>query len=80
MLSFDEYLAFNDQHRLNEELILIRMQNDYVSGLKHEIIDAFDQCLVFGGYLAVALVKPFSGNLQIYGKRSRPGPAKVALT
>jgi uncharacterized protein len=54
-LSFDEYLGFSDQQRLREELYLIRKQNDYVSVFKHEIIDAFDQYLVFGGYPAVAL-------------------------
>lgn len=54
-LAFDEYLRFTRQDRLKEELLLIRQYPEYVSAHQSEIMQIFNEFLVYGGYPAVAL-------------------------
>lgn len=56
-LSFDEYLRFKKLNALHDELVLIRQQSDYISSLFREMLEVFNEYLVFGGYPAVALEK-----------------------
>jgi uncharacterized protein len=64
-LSFDEYLKFNDLDELGHELTLLRQQHDYISAKKNELLDVFDQYLVFGGYPAVALEKELDEKIEL---------------
>ena len=54
-LSFDEYLRFSGKKELYEELLLIRKHREYISARKQEIMQIFEEYLVFGGFPAVAL-------------------------
>jgi predicted AAA+ superfamily ATPase len=54
-LSFDEYLRFKDKDDMHRELGFIRQQPEYISNQRTEIMELFDEYLVFGGYPAVAL-------------------------
>lgn len=56
-LSFDEYLRFTGLNSLFDELILIRQQPEYLSARNNELVEIFNEYLVFGGYPAVALEK-----------------------
>lgn len=54
-LSFDEVLRFKNLDHLRQELQFLSMQNDYISTHTNELLDAFNEYLVFGGYPAVVL-------------------------
>jgi len=54
-LAFDEYLRFSGQQDLYKELLLIRQHREYVSARKQEIMQIFDEFLVYGGYPVIAL-------------------------
>jgi uncharacterized protein len=54
-LAFDEYLRFLKRDELFDELLLIRQHAEYISARRQEIIQIFDEFLVFGGYPAIAL-------------------------
>ena len=54
-LNFIEFLEFKDRNDLSEELYISRKRVDYISIKKREILQFFDEFLVFGGYPAVVL-------------------------
>jgi predicted AAA+ superfamily ATPase len=54
-LSFEEWLLFQNNRSLLDELTLIRDQNDYISTVHRLLSEAFHEYLVYGGYPAVAL-------------------------
>jgi uncharacterized protein len=56
-LSFDEWLQFAGVAHLLPELEKVRLQQEYLSSVKRELIDQFNDYLVFGGYPEVALEK-----------------------
>ncbi len=56
-LNFSEWLLFNNEIELVEELRLIRKQKDYVSARKRELLDMFETFIIYGGYPHVALEK-----------------------
>ena len=56
-LSFEEWLKFNDKPELARELKTIRRNKDYHSMRRREIIELFNEYLVFGGYPEVSLEK-----------------------
>jgi predicted AAA+ superfamily ATPase len=54
-LSFEEWLQFSNSVHLLPELEQIRMQKDYISSVHRELMEKFDEYLVFGGYPGIAL-------------------------
>jgi predicted AAA+ superfamily ATPase len=54
-LSFEEWLVFKNLSDLYRELALIREQKDYTSSSHRELMEMFNEYLVFGGYPAVVL-------------------------
>ncbi len=56
-LSFIEWLKFTGVEHLIPEMELIRTQNDYISSINRELMDQFNEYLVYGGYPEVALEK-----------------------
>ncbi len=54
-LDFEEWLNFRGFAQLLNELKLIAQQNDYVSTVHKELLEKFDEYLVFGGYPAIVL-------------------------
>jgi len=54
-LSFDEYLRFKNLENLGKELSFLRQQSDYISAAKIELLEHFNEYLVFGGYPKVCL-------------------------
>jgi predicted AAA+ superfamily ATPase len=56
-LTFDEWLLFTGADFLLPELEQIRAQKDYISSVHREIMDQFNEYLVFGGYPEIALEK-----------------------
>ncbi len=64
-LSFGEYLKFIEREELFDELTLIRQHEKYVSAHRQEIMEVFDDYLVFGGYPAVALEREKSERIAL---------------
>ena len=56
-LSFDEWLLFTGANNLLPEVQMIRAQKDYISSVHRELMDRFNEYLVFGGYPEIALEK-----------------------
>lgn len=56
-LSFEEYINFSHKTGLFQELKLIREQEGYLSSVRHELMELFNEYLVFGGYPEIALEK-----------------------
>ncbi len=56
-LNFSEWLLFNNEDDLKEELRMIQKQKDYVSTRKRELMELFQTFIVYGGYPRVALEK-----------------------
>ena len=54
-LSFDEWLNFKDLDELSGELKLIRQQKDYRSPGFRQLLESFNEYLIFGGYPEVVL-------------------------
>ncbi len=54
-LTFEEWLIFKNLTDLYEELKIIRSQKNYVSANKTELVEKFNDFLLFGGYPAVVL-------------------------
>lgn len=54
-LNFQEYLEFCRRKELSEEVQLLRQRNDYRTLKKQEILEYFNDYLIYGGYPAVAL-------------------------
>jgi predicted AAA+ superfamily ATPase len=54
-LSFDEWLIFKDQLQIKDELMKIRRYDHYISAAPREILELFDDYLIFGGYPEIAL-------------------------
>ena len=54
-LSFEEWLVFKNLNDLSRELALIREQKNYTSSSHRELMEMFNEYLVFGGYPAVVL-------------------------
>lgn len=54
-LSFNEYLKFAEKTEIEKELDLIRIQAGFVSSHKQELMEVFNNYLVFGGYPEVVL-------------------------
>lgn len=54
-LDFDEVISFKDQPDLLNELSLVRNQQGYISARRRELIEAFNEYLIYGGYPAVVL-------------------------
>ena len=54
-LSFEEWLAFRNLNDLSSELALIREQKDYTSSSHRELMELFNEYLVYGVYPAVVL-------------------------
>ncbi len=54
-LSFEEWLQFTNALPLLSELEQIRIQEDYISSAHRELMERFNEYLVFGGYPEVAL-------------------------
>jgi uncharacterized protein len=64
-LSFDEFLAFNNLEHLRQEVEFLSLQKDYISAQKNELMDAFNEYLIFGGYPAVVLEKDKSEKIAL---------------
>lgn len=56
-LSFIEWLQFTNAGHLIPEIEIIRTQNNYISLNHRELMDHFNEYLVYGGYPEVALEK-----------------------
>ena len=56
-LNFKEYLLFIEKHELVSELIQIRSRKEYLSARYNEILNYFNDYLIFGGYPVVVLEK-----------------------
>ncbi|MCD4682058.1 MAG: ATP-binding protein [Bacteroidales bacterium] len=54
-LDFEEWLIFKNLKDLLAELKLIRAQNDYISTSHKELLEKFNEFLIFGGYPEVVL-------------------------
>ena len=54
-LDFEEWLIFKDLTELSEELKLIRNREKYISSRHIELMDNFNEYLIFGGYPEVVL-------------------------
>ncbi len=54
-LNFAEWLLFNNETELLNELRLIRTQKEYISARKRELLEMFEKFIVYGGYPRVAL-------------------------
>ncbi len=54
-LSFDEWLLFNGEEELAEELKLIRENIDFVSVRQKELVELLNLFVIYGGYPRVAL-------------------------
>jgi hypothetical protein len=54
-LNFAEWLLFNNETELLNELHLIRTQKEYISTRKRELLEMFEKFIVYGGYPRVAL-------------------------
>ena len=54
-LSFEEWLLFKDMKELDKELGTIRLQEDFHSTRHRELLEMFNEYLVFGGYPEVVL-------------------------
>jgi len=54
-LSFDEWLIFRKLTHLLAELELIRDSKEYISSSSRELLDCFNEYLIFGGYPEVVL-------------------------
>lgn len=54
-LDFEEWLIFKDLTDLSEELKLIRDRKEYISPGHLELMDKFNEYLIFGGYPEVVL-------------------------
>ena len=64
-LDFEEWLTFNKQHRILEELIEVRKQKEYISSSSHEFINHFHNYLLFGGFPRVVLEKNQTDKIYI---------------
>jgi predicted AAA+ superfamily ATPase len=56
-LSFIEWLQFTNAEHLIPEIEIIRTQSNYISPIHRELMDHFNEYLVYGGYPEVALEK-----------------------
>ncbi len=54
-LTFEEWLIFKNLNNLSGELELIRKRKEYISSSYRELMDMFDEYMVFGGYPEVVL-------------------------
>lgn len=54
-LDFEEYLTFSNNKSLAKEIALITLNQEYESLKKPELMQAFEQYLIFGGYPEVVL-------------------------
>ncbi len=54
-LDFDEWLLFNGLTTLKNEIEIIRSQPDYFSTVSNELLDNFNEFLIYGGYPGVVL-------------------------
>jgi len=54
-LNFAEWLLFNNETELLNELHLIRTQKEYISARKRELLEMFNKFIVYGGYPRVTL-------------------------
>ncbi len=54
-LSFDEWLIFKNLGHMKDELIKIRQHEKYISASYREILELFNDYLIFGGYPEIAL-------------------------
>jgi len=54
-LDFEEWLRFKKHDHLTNELKLISVQKDYISTVHNELLEKFNEFLVFGGYPVVVL-------------------------
>jgi len=54
-LSFEEFLVFKNLKDLYNELELVRKRKEYISSKNRELIEMFNEYLIFGGYPEVVL-------------------------
>jgi predicted AAA+ superfamily ATPase len=54
-LDFEEWLTFRKKNELLKELIEIKKRDNYISAVHRELMEMFDEYLVYGGYPAVVL-------------------------
>ncbi|MCD4698307.1 MAG: ATP-binding protein [Bacteroidales bacterium] len=54
-LDFEEWMIFKKHNDLVDELKLIGVQKDYISARNKELLEKFNEFLIFGGYPAVVL-------------------------
>jgi hypothetical protein len=54
-LSFEEFLIFKNLNDLYRELELIRKEKEYISTSDKELLEVFNEYLIFGGYPEVVL-------------------------
>ncbi|MFW6310355.1 MAG: ATP-binding protein [Prolixibacteraceae bacterium] len=64
-LSFEEWLQFSGYEHLLPELEKIRLQKEYISSAKRELMDRFNSYLIFGGYPEVALEKDINERILL---------------
>lgn len=54
-LSFDEWLTFKDVGHIRDDLLKIRQDDQFISSSPREILELFNDYLIFGGYPEIAL-------------------------
>lgn len=64
-LSFDEFLLFINRQDLLDVLSTMRKQPDYISVQKNEMLELFDQYLIYGGYPSVVLEKNVEEKIEM---------------
>lgn len=64
-LSFAEYLNFIERDDLSDVLQMMRHQPDFISMQKEEMLEKFNQYLIYGGYPSVALEPDLSEKVEL---------------
>ncbi len=64
-LSFAEYLHFIERDDLSDVLQMMRHQPDFISMQKEEILEKFNQYLIYGGYPSVALEPDLNDKVEL---------------
>ena len=67
-LNFEELLQFKKQHHLLDELYKIRTMPEYISLNYKEIIEQFEEYLIFGGYPEVVLSENKNEKIELLGE------------
>lgn len=64
-LSFGEFLHFINRDDLSDVLQMMRHQSDFISTQKEEMLEKFNQYLIYGGYPSVVLEPDFNEKVEL---------------